>query len=155
MNTDDTDSDLSRDSNTDNTDNETEFLSPHTLLNVSISAVEKYYKMYYEKTPSHTSVLTGHAYVKELLESRNPRRQKQAFRMPISTFRTLCDWFRARKLLSDEKKIKVEEQVAIFMDIVGKKATNSTCQERYQHSGETISGQAFIFYLSNAISTIN
>jgi hypothetical protein len=37
------------------------------------------------------------------------------------------------------KTVSVEEAVAIFLYIVGRGASNRDAQERFQHSGETIS----------------
>ncbi|KAI5809392.1 hypothetical protein BZA77DRAFT_255248 [Pyronema omphalodes] len=58
--------------------------------------------------------------------------------MPITTFRAFCTCFKELAFLHDGRKAKVDEQVAIFMDIVGKKACNRSCQKMFQHRGETM-----------------
>jgi hypothetical protein len=40
-------------------------------------------------------------------------------RMTRSHFFALCNWFRARSLVSDREGVTVEEKVAIFLHVVG------------------------------------
>ena len=58
--------------------------------------------------------------------------------MPKDTFFALCTLLRAEGLLADTRNVAVEEQVAIFMAVVGKRGTNRSVQETFQHSGETV-----------------
>jgi hypothetical protein len=128
---------------------EKNILTPEALLTIA-GAVEKYYGMYYDKTPCRTSALGGASYMSEIVSTKNLRRAHEVLRMPLSTFTKLCAWFREQGLLQDEKVVSVEEQVAIFMDIVGKKASNRGCQERFQHSGDTIS-RYFVYFFCTMI----
>lgn len=59
--------------------------------------------------------------------------------MPLSTFQRLCTHLEVSGALQSTARVSVEEQVAIFMRIVGKKSSNRDTQDRFQHSGETIS----------------
>jgi len=76
-------------------------------------------------------------YIKELLTS-NERRILEVFRMPKETFLGLCDWMREYGWLKATKKVTVEEQVAIFLAVVGHGSTNREVQERFQVSGSTV-----------------
>ncbi|OAV99889.1 hypothetical protein PTTG_25090 [Puccinia triticina 1-1 BBBD Race 1] len=69
----------------------------------------------------------------------NPRRCVSVFRIPASTF-----LFISKRLLELEvepisNRLMIEEQLAIFLYIVGHNNTNRQAQDRFQHSGETIS----------------
>ena len=62
--------------------------------------------------------------------------------MPKDVFNTLCHWFTIRQLLKPSRKgigVEEQEQVMMFMAIVGHGYSNRQVQERYQHSGETVS----------------
>ena len=86
----------------------------------------------------HTSILTGHKYVREILEG-HELRCKRDFRMEKYVFHNLVKCFRERQLLQDERLVSVEEQVAIFLYTLSANASNRTLQGRFQHSGQTIS----------------
>jgi len=59
--------------------------------------------------------------------------------MPLPTFFTLRDWCIEHDYLHPTRHILVEEQLAIFLKIVGENASNRMAQERFQRSGATIS----------------
>lgn len=59
--------------------------------------------------------------------------------MDNHVFYKLCDMLQARGLLRHTKRIKIEEQLGIFMFIVGHKLRNRAVQELFKYSGETIS----------------
>ena len=58
--------------------------------------------------------------------------------MPKSTFCELCDWLKRYGGLQASKKITVEEQVALFLAVVGHDCTNHKVQERFQIGGFTV-----------------
>ena len=91
------------------------------------------------KAPIRTSQLPGKSYVNDVLND-NPRRSYEVLRMPKDVFNNLCHWFTMHQLLKPScKGVGVEEQVMMFMAIVGHGFSNRQVQERYQHSGETVS----------------
>lgn len=94
---------------------------------------------YFDKIPAHLSPSTGSSYVQDIIECGNPARIHHFFRMPLSTFQQLCDWMTQNNLLKPARYITVEEQLAIFLNIVGKSISNRDAQEVFQHSGSTIS----------------
>jgi hypothetical protein len=63
----------------------------------------------------------------------------ETLRMPITKFLDLRDWLVNRSLLKASKNISVEQQLIIFLWIVGHEASTREAQEHFQHSGETIS----------------
>jgi hypothetical protein len=54
---------------------------------------------------------------------------------------------RERLLLNDSREVTVEEQLAMFMRIIGQNASNRDTQERFQHSRDTISKNIPPLYL--------
>jgi hypothetical protein len=92
----------------------------------------------YIKKPCRTSVLSGAAYVQELLHG-HERRAFKVFQMPITVFEDLCTWLRKNTEVDGTKGLDIKESVAIFLYIIGRNASNRDAQERFQHSGETIS----------------
>lgn len=61
------------------------------------------------------------------------------FRMDKHIFYKLCDILQAKGLLRHTNRIKIEEQLAIFMFIIGHNLRTRAVQELFRYSGETIS----------------
>ncbi|KAA8524970.1 hypothetical protein F0562_011392 [Nyssa sinensis] len=61
------------------------------------------------------------------------------FRMDKHVFYKLCDILQSRCLLRHTNRIKIEEQLAIFLFIVGHNLRTRAVQELFRYSGETIS----------------
>jgi hypothetical protein len=91
-----------------------------------------------KKTRVRTGV-AGHDYVQELLESANDGRIQQVFRMKLGTFIALREWLLAHTTLKSSNVVSVDEKLAIFLFIVTRPASNRDTQERFSHSGDTIS----------------
>jgi hypothetical protein len=89
--------------------------------------------------PCRTAPYTGSALVKELLESHQWRRCQEVLRMPWHTFKSLVEFFKEHTALADGKHVNLEEKTMIFLSMVGQPMGNRGAQERYQHSGDTIS----------------
>ena len=90
------------------------------------------------RTPVHTSILSGQKHVEELLHGHKVRVRRE-LRMEKEIFLKLVELLRDSHLLSNARDITVEEQVAIFLFCLATNASNRLMQERFQHSGETIS----------------
>lgn len=94
---------------------------------------------YFIKSPMRTSQLSGQSYVHEVLNG-NPQWSYEVLRMPKDVFDNLCHWFTVHQLLKPSSKgVGVQEQVMMFIAFVGHGYSNRQVQERYQHSGETVS----------------
>ncbi|CAJ2645509.1 unnamed protein product [Trifolium pratense] len=85
------------------------------------------------KEPCRTSELTGHSWVQG-----NPTRCYEMLRMEKHIFNKLCNELVEHGLKSS-KRMTIEEMVAMFLVIVGHGVGNRMIQERFQHSGETVS----------------
>jgi hypothetical protein len=82
--------------------------------------------------------LPGGVYIQELLDSDNQERIKQVLRMTKPTFFALRDWLVNHTELR-KGDMTVEEKLAIFLHITSRPASNRDTQERFSHSGETVS----------------
>jgi hypothetical protein len=92
----------------------------------------------YECTHIHTSILTGKKHVEELFHGLRVRARRE-FRMEKEIFYKLVEVLRDGNLLANSREISIEEQLAMFLFCLSTNASNRTIQERFQHSGETVS----------------
>lgn len=81
---------------------------------------------------------SGSGFMNEMLEGPDDL-CREMFRMDKHVFHKLCYTLRHRGMLRDTAGVMIEEQLAIFLNIVGHNERNRVIQERFQHSGETIS----------------
>lgn len=89
------------------------------------------------KEPNHPTS-SGTKFVDEVLSGPNEQCLEN-FRMDKHVFYKLCDILQARGLLRHTNRIKIEEQLAIFMFIIGHNLRTRAVQELFKYSGETIS----------------
>ncbi|KAH7534115.1 hypothetical protein FEM48_Zijuj04G0203000 [Ziziphus jujuba var. spinosa] len=105
-----------------------------------IAAAAGYY--YYKsitRQPVHSlSPRGGCGFMTEVLNGHDEL-CREMFRMDKHVFHKLSDILRQRGMLRDTAGVMIEEQLAIFLNIVGHNERNRVIQERFQHSGETIS----------------
>lgn len=90
------------------------------------------------KELGHTSEPKGTRFVNDVLKGPNESCMDN-FRMDKHVFYKLCDMLRNRGLLRHTNRIKIEEQLAIFMFIIGHNLRTRAVQELFKYSGETIS----------------
>uniref|UniRef100_A0A5B6YSQ4 Uncharacterized protein n=1 Tax=Davidia involucrata TaxID=16924 RepID=A0A5B6YSQ4_DAVIN len=90
------------------------------------------------KELSHTIASNGTKFVDEVLNGQNEHCLEN-FRMDKHVFYKLCDILQSRGLLRHTNRIKIEEQLAIFLFIVGHNLRTRAVQELFRYSGETIS----------------
>lgn len=97
--------------------------------------------LYYQRLvnqPPGTSPSTRGAYLRDLLQG--PVEDcREVLRMDKRLFHKLSDTFREKGLLRDTITVLVEEQVAIFLSIIGNNQRIRVIQERFHLSCETIS----------------
>ena len=86
--------------------------------------------------PSRNSALSGAQYYKEILETDNQNRFREVARMDKPTFIKLLIYLKPN--LTSSTKICYGQRVMIFLYTISGK-TNRDAQERWQHSGDTIS----------------
>lgn len=97
-----------------------------------------YHYSYFIKDAVHESSLSGRNYIEEILIG-NSQNCFNLFRMDTGCFMLLANELRRRKFLKDSRLVNVEEQLAIFLFTLGHSERNRVMQDRFQHSGETIS----------------
>ncbi|KAI7965366.1 hypothetical protein MJO29_003464 [Puccinia striiformis f. sp. tritici] len=90
------------------------------------------------KVPYNDAIFGGDAYVKHIL-SGNQHRAQAMFRLSIDIFKRCSEELELIDCEPASKLLSMDEQLAIFLYIVGQNATNRQTQDRFQHSGETIS----------------
>lgn len=117
---------------------------------VLMGIISDYIDNHITKIPCRTLALTGELWVQDVLTG-NPRRCQEQFRMPVSTFEALEKWAYQHTEIQDSRKrqgISAREKLAIFLWTAGRGASNREAQERFQHSGETISRYEFNYYVT-------
>ncbi|OIT28137.1 hypothetical protein A4A49_59151, partial [Nicotiana attenuata] len=110
------------------------FLAKCVLL---VSIIGKYLGIG-PKERVYRSILTRADFIKDLIEG-HFRGCYDLLRMNVGCFLQLADEMKTRGLLTDSRTIKVEEQMAIFVFTLAHNERNIVVQNRFQHSGETIS----------------
>ncbi|TXG60196.1 hypothetical protein EZV62_014769 [Acer yangbiense] len=112
------------------------------------AAAGYYYYNSITKRPQRGMSLSGNGFMTQVLEGHDDV-CREMFRMDKHIFHKLCDILRQRSMLRDTSGVMIEEQLAIFLNIVGHNERNRVIQERFQHSGETISR-----YFNNVLKAI-
>lgn len=90
------------------------------------------------KEVSNVSISDGNKFVYQILNGTNEQCFEN-FRMDKPVFYKLCDLLQTRGLLRHTNRIKIEEQLAIFLFIIGHNLRTRAVQELFCYSGETIS----------------
>lgn len=107
------------------------------VFNMAIGAAQIFSSSFYDKTPYHTSTLTGHSWVQELIYG-HPDRIKSELGMRLHVFEALAEELRNNGL-SDTRHITLEEHVAIFLYTCVTGLSIRHVGERFQHANATIS----------------
>ncbi|KAG5233162.1 protein ALP [Salix suchowensis] len=140
-NDDDSNDDESNDEDSD-TENEMEFcrrrLEKEKLIICTAGAISLYYINYMYKEPCMVSYNTGMRWLTELLNG-HWKRCVNMFRMDANTLTSLCLDLETQYGLKPSSRMPVIEKLAMFVFTIAVGASNRQVQERFQHSGETIS----------------
>ncbi|KAJ7975538.1 DDE_4 domain-containing protein [Quillaja saponaria] len=102
------------------------------------AAAGYYYYNSITKQPCRSFSPKGGGFMVELLNGDDVF-CREMLRMDKHVFHKLCDILRQRSMLRDTAGVMIEEQLTIFLNIIGHNERNRVIQERFQHSGETIS----------------
>jgi hypothetical protein len=92
------------------------------------------------------TAMPGSDYVDELLNSSHPIHIRRVLCIQLSAFYALQDWLLVNTHLKASKHMSVEEKLLTFLYLTTRPASNRDTQERFSHSGETIS--RYIKFLS-------
>ena len=107
------------------------------LIFIVLPTVEKLIRRHYLKIPYHTSILSGRAWVQELIHG-HPERIRTELGVHAHVFKILV--FELTQMgYSDSKNVTLEEQLAIFLYTSVTGLTTRHVGERFQRSNETIS----------------
>lgn len=104
---------------------------------VAAAAGFRYYNSI-TRQPARVMSPKGSGFMTEVLNGHDDL-FREMFRMDKHVFHKLSDTLRQRGMLRDTVGVMIEEQLAIFLNVVGHNERNRVIQERFQHSGETIS----------------
>jgi hypothetical protein len=91
-----------------------------------------------KKKPIHNSIRNGATFIHETLTGHEAL-CKRRFHMEREIFQALAQRLRENNILTYSRYVSVEEQLGIFLYAISKNASNTTLQDIFQHSGETIS----------------
>ena len=111
------------------------YIAARVLVSVQ-NAIGTYKRVYYNKTPYHTSALSGAAWLEELRTGHDERIKtelgvsKDVFSSLIAVLRELGH--------ADSRFISLEEQVAIFLHMCVVGTSVRHIGERFQRSNDTI-----------------
>nr|XP_011466743.1 PREDICTED: uncharacterized protein LOC101303730 [Fragaria vesca subsp. vesca]XP_011466745.1 PREDICTED: uncharacterized protein LOC101303730 [Fragaria vesca subsp. vesca] len=108
------------------------------IICVCASIIELYYEKYIHKIPCMDSSYTGNIWLMKLLEG-NESRCHNMFRMNKDVFMRLCNDLENIYKLKGSRRICIAEKLGMFLYTLGEGAGNRNVQERFQHSGETVS----------------
>ncbi|KAJ8752292.1 hypothetical protein K2173_003928 [Erythroxylum novogranatense] len=108
------------------------------LVKIGVEMAVDHHIKYYMKKLCRTSPHTGWMFVMELLNGHKDRCHQQ-LRMEKDVFIKLCKLLNESYGLKKGTEVTIEEAVAMFLITLGHGLCNRMVQERFQHSGETIS----------------
>ncbi|CAL2240641.1 unnamed protein product [Prunus armeniaca] len=110
----------------------------YDLISVGCVMVVSEWLKYVDKEPCRTSSHTGYKWVIEVLNGHEVRCHEQ-FRMEKHVFKKLLETLTSTYGLKEGGEIPLLEALAMFLITLGHGFTNRMVQERFQHSGETVS----------------
>nr|XP_040259779.1 uncharacterized protein LOC120976652 [Aegilops tauschii subsp. strangulata] len=102
-----------------------------------VTVVEKYHMAYLDKNEPRTSILSGMGWVKETL--RTPGESHRMFRMNSTMFHNLHDLLVSTYGLKSTTHMSTFEALPLFLYVCGGCHSNRGVQNRFKHSGGTIS----------------
>lgn len=114
------------------------------ILNSLVPTILQYIQQYYNKQPYHTSILSGHNWVLELLNG-HPERIRTELGVHKHVFLALIAELHALGH-ADSKFVTLEEQLAIFLYASVTGLSVRHLGERFQRSNETISKYFSYFF---------
>ncbi|KAL0545145.1 hypothetical protein IC582_020291 [Cucumis melo] len=108
------------------------------LVKLGCGVVVYHFVMHVCKEPCRKSSHTGYKFVMEILNSHEDRCHQQ-FRMEKHIFQKLLVVLEQQYNFTKAKRMPLEEALAMFLITLGHGFSNRMVQERFQHSGETVS----------------
>uniref|UniRef100_A0A5B6Z4X2 DUF8040 domain-containing protein n=1 Tax=Davidia involucrata TaxID=16924 RepID=A0A5B6Z4X2_DAVIN len=123
-------------------DEEQEIVRGNVIRNAPLATAAvvsvHYYRTHIARELCRTNEQTGFKWVCDILKG-HPTRCHEQLRMDKDVFLSFCELLKLRYGLKSSRNIGIHEKVAIFLNCLGHGLSNRMLQERFQHSGETIS----------------
>ena len=129
------DSDIDEIQNVERSENDDEFWQ---LVATTTGTICTYYYKYIYKEPCMDSYQTGIRWLSEIMQG-HKNRCVNMFRMNKDTLLGLCNELKSKYGLKPSRRMSVIEKVCMFLWTIAIGASNRQVQERFQHSGETVS----------------
>jgi hypothetical protein len=104
-----------------------------------------------EPIPMHTSILSGHGWLTELINGHPERFRNQMGMAPHVYLRLLFE-LQAYSGLANSKFVSAAEKLGIFLHFVRTGSSSRMLQERFQRSAETISKYVSKIYFCSYIN---
>lgn len=108
------------------------------LIICTAGAINLYYINYIHKEPCMVSYNTGMRWLNEILRG-HWKRSINMFKMDRDTLMSLCNDLETHYGLKPSRRMCVIKKVGIFLFTLAVGTSNRHVQERFQHSGETVS----------------
>jgi hypothetical protein len=108
------------------------------LIICTAGAINMYYINYIYKEPCMVSYNTGMRWLTEVLRG-HWKRSVNMFRMDATTLLSLYNELETHHGLKPSRRMSVIKKVTMFLFTIAVGASNRQVQERFQHSGETVS----------------
>jgi hypothetical protein len=114
-------------------------LEEDIIVRCSVATVScaLWYSLQFDKTPLHTSVLSGQQWLNELLLGHDMRFYNE-LGMHKFVFNRLLATLETSTGLHGTRHVSTAEQVAVFLHYARRGLSNRALQERFQRSGDTI-----------------
>jgi hypothetical protein len=106
-------------------------------VNAAAASVQEYSSSLYDKQPYHTSALSGHAWVQELLTG-HPERILHVLGVRHHVFNQIINILQEQGE-DDSREVTLEEQLSIFLYMCATGITVRQAGERFQRASDTIS----------------
>jgi hypothetical protein len=114
------------------------------IMYTMIECMDILYASRFDKTPLHTSRLTGDQWVQELIDGHEERFYNEMGMRDI-VFQQLLELLEREGGLRDTRYVTAREQLAIFLHYARRGLSNRALQERFQRSADTISKYDLIY----------
>ncbi|KAG4935664.1 hypothetical protein JHK84_049872 [Glycine max] len=125
-------------SSNDSSCDDDDHITKNKVLMFAVANVTNYFMSYVVKNPCRDSSMIGHRWISKILNG-HPIRCYQMFRMKKLVFLELCDILETKYNLKKTRNVSIYEQVGLFLYMLSQPGSVRNCEERFQHSGKTIS----------------
>jgi hypothetical protein len=120
------------------------------ILTLTALNIQRYHQTYFDKTPYHTSALSGDTWVEELLNG-HPQRIRDSLGVSKDDFWVLHSQLSQWQGPPVTNTISLQEQLAIFLYVCVTGLPLKHVGERFQHADSTIRTYVFALHFDRAL----